>query len=528
MIFKKSLPILFLLNCCIAFAQSTTSINAIPGQIKNWYDPSIFDVIKPSNSLDIGQIIAAMPANSWKDLPNTMMKDVCPLPYNGYACAAVIGAWGGGAFDAKRDRMLIWGGGHADSWYNNLFAFDLPTMTWSRLTEMPAGVDGQTYPAHWYDIRPETCGFMPVSTMTVPGNVMSGNYIDESKCFVAPIVSQLDFQQPRSAHTYGELFVDPIGDRFCSLSSSNWPSAQSESHVVHCFNFQTGLWSRAADRPVNVGAGRGNTAVDAQGNMWTMAGGGGYLGKYNTTNNTWSSYGYVNYESIGGTDIDRKRNYIYTIQHVYGAPDSTHYNLRRWDLNDVNSLNASKTYTDFPTTGDIPTVGDIGGEPGFVYADAYDTFFAWGGGRNVYSLDPVAKVWKRLTATGDDPGAQQLNGTYGRFRYSATYGVFILVNSTTSDVYIYKPTGSKPSGIYTRHDQTQITVSPNPVKNILNISGHDRESVISIYDVTGKLMLQLTAKEEMMNINTDFLPSGFYVINISTSNNTIMKNFIKE
>ncbi len=166
--------------------------------------------------------------------------------------------------------MLVFGGGHTDSWYNNIFVFDLSTLKWSRVTEMPTGVTGNTYPSHWYDFRPETCGFMPKNTMTVTPDIVNGNYFFPNKCFVEPIVSQLDYQQPRSAHTYGELFMDTTNDRFCSVASSYWPSGQAGSQVVHCYNFQTGLWSRAADRPQNVGAGRGNTAIDATGNIWSI------------------------------------------------------------------------------------------------------------------------------------------------------------------------------------------------------------------------------------------------------------------
>ncbi len=122
--------------------------------------------------------------------------------------------------------------------------------------------------------------------------------------------------------------------------------------------------------------------------------------------------------------------------------------MRRWNLNDESSLRASKTYTNIITTGDIPTLADVGGRPGFVYADAYDRFFLWGNNLTVFVLDPNTMIWTRLNGTGDNPGIGLINGTYGRFRYSPTYGVFVLVNSTTSNVHIYKPSldiGTPPS-----------------------------------------------------------------------------------
>jgi hypothetical protein len=362
-----------------------------------------------------------MPANSWKALPGTQMKDACPQPFDSYACGSVIAAWGGGAFDEKRDRMVIFGGGHSDSWYNNLFSFDLVAMKWSRLTEMPAGA-ASTPPPGWADMRTETCGYYPKGALSLPSSVMKGNYVDPAKCFVEPVLSQLDLQQPRSAHTYGMFFVDRVRDRYCSTAHAYYPSAQTESAAVPCFDLKTGLWTRMADRPAGVGN-FGQTALDANGHVWALAGEAGGFGEYDPNADAWKIHGFNNYDAGGSSDVDRKRNQLYTL--VNGNL------VRRWNLASPAS------YTDVATSGDVPT--NLSDRPGFVYADAKDRFFAWGSGRTVYTLDPATGGWKRFTATGDDPGAKQANGTYGRFRYVPSRGVFVLVNDVTQNVFIYKP-----------------------------------------------------------------------------------------
>ena len=81
----------------------------------------------------------------------------------------------------------------------------------------------------------------------------------------------------------------------------------------------------------------------------------------------------------------------------------------------------------------------MGGRPGVVYADARDRFYVWGGNRDVYSFEPATQAWTHFAASGDDPGAQVANGTYGRFRYSPSRDVFVLVNDSRTDVLIYKP-----------------------------------------------------------------------------------------
>ena len=164
-----------------------------------------------------------------------------------------------------------------------------------------------------------------------------------------------------------------------------------------------------------------------------MAGEGGSIGEYDPVANTWKAYGYNNYDAGGGTDIDRNRNHLYVLFPKAGAG----YAVRRWDLNSPSSLNASQTYTEISTSGDMPA--GLGSRPGFVYADGRDQFFAWGGGRDIYTWDPATAIWKHHVATGDDPGIQQQLGTYGRFRYSPARKVFVLVNDTTQNVFIYKP-----------------------------------------------------------------------------------------
>lgn len=390
-----------------------------------------FDSATAVGSIDA--IVAAMPANSWKALPSTMMKDVCPAPYNSYACSSVITAWSGGAYDESRDRMIVYGGGHADSWYNNVFAFDLAEMKWKRLTEMSGGATGSTPGIAWTDKRVETCGFYPKGALSLPDTVMSGEYVAYDKCFVEPVVSQLDLQQPRSSHTYGGVFVDRTNDRYCYIgTAAYYPSGQSSSPVAVCYSPTTGLWSRMADKPTGVG-GRGQTALDAAGRLWTVAGEQGKIAEYDPATNTWKTYGLNNYDAGGGMDIDRKRSHMYVL---FQKADGT-YATRRWNIGLPTTLTANPTYLDIPTTGAAPV--NIGSRPGFAYVDSRDQFFAWGGGRDVYAFNPATAVWTKLAAVGDDPGIQQRWGTYGRFRYSPSKGVFVLVNDVNQNVFLYKP-----------------------------------------------------------------------------------------
>ena len=382
----------------------------------------------------VDAIIAAMPANSWKALPSTQMKDACPPPYDYWNCEAIISAWSGAGYDDKRDRMFVYGGGHSDSWFNNMFAFDLATMRWSRLNEMAAGATGVMPGPGWYDMRFESCGFYPKGVSTVPDSVMKGNYIDPLKCATEPVLSLLDFQQPRSSHTYGMVVYDRLNDKYCYVGGGYYPSAQTSSQVTVCLDPVSRVWSRVADRPETVD-GRGQAAPDRAGNIWYLTDAGGSISKFNPTANTWNRYGAINYDAGGGADIDRLRGFYYSLAPLAGGKHS----LRRWDLASPGTYGLRNAPVEVQTTGDLPT--DLGNRPGFVYTDDKDRFVAWGGGRDVYMFNPNTSQWTRQAATGDDPGAQKVQGTYGRFRYSATRKVFVLVNSTIQNVFIYKPPG---------------------------------------------------------------------------------------
>ena len=407
-------------------AQSTCDVT-----LKDSVTVTVSFINQTDAKASVDEIIAAMPPNSWKALPFTQMKDVCPLPYDRYACENVMAAWSGGAYDQKRDRMIVYGGGHADSWYNNIFAFDLPTMQWYRLSEMSTGT-GSEPGLGWRDIRVESCGFYPKGEISLPSSVMKGAYVDGDMCDTHIVASQLDYQQPRSSHTYGKVFVDRLNDRYCYMGGSYYPSAQTSSTRVVCFDPVARSWSRAADQPTNVG-GSGQTAEDRLGRIWYLTNTSGPIARFDPSANAWSTFGGVHGDAGGGADIDRSRGHYYALAPV----DDGKSVLRKWDLAQPGAGSVRVRPTE--VTDAIDTPSGLGTRPGFVYADDKDRFYAWGGGRDIHVFDPTSQRWTRHQATGDDPGDQQRWGTFGRFRYSAARKVFVLTNRTTQNVFIYKP-----------------------------------------------------------------------------------------
>src|SRR5215813_3860598 len=88
----------------------------------------------------------------WYRIPSTDLQSQCP-PNNfnnsGYdffdLCRGVTQAWNSAAFDTKRNRLIVWGGGHADYSGNEMYALDLNSLTMQRLNDpgLPVVTSGQ-------------------------------------------------------------------------------------------------------------------------------------------------------------------------------------------------------------------------------------------------------------------------------------------------------------------------------------------------------------------------------------------------
>jgi ferric-dicitrate binding protein FerR (iron transport regulator) len=86
-------------------------------------------------------VALALKRGSWLSVPGTDMARVAadrekfPRVQGNMGAGAVIGAWSGAAFDRKRSRLVLWGGGYSDYFGNELYAFSTETLAWERLTD---------------------------------------------------------------------------------------------------------------------------------------------------------------------------------------------------------------------------------------------------------------------------------------------------------------------------------------------------------------------------------------------------------
>jgi hypothetical protein len=396
--------------------------------------------------------------HTWYEIPNSHMSTVDPCPNKGCSYsgsggqAMVIGAWSGGAFDTKRDRLIVWGGGHSDYAGNEVYTFDLATQTWRRESE-PA--------------------------LDVSGGSGTGEYA---------MVNGLP--QPRGRHTYEFIEYMASIDRFCSFGfASPYPDGGQGGSRTHCFDFDLKKWERKAV-PAGWGLGALSAYDPVTGHGWVKGtdshsflcefmGDSGAAG-------TWvkrsSDSGDFFYKYALTMDIDPVARKLVAV----GGGEVWY-----WDISNTGKVTQTLT----TTTGATGLVG--ANDPGFAYDPVTGKILGWSSGQTVYSLDVPSKTWTSVSASGANPGSPNSNGTYGRFRYSSSKNVFVVVNSASANVFIYKHTAgsSLEEARSIQVNGAVLSAMPNPfypsTKLGFKLDGNAHKVCLKIYDISGRLVKEV-------------------------------------
>ncbi|HQI70419.1 MAG TPA: T9SS type A sorting domain-containing protein, partial [Bacteroidales bacterium] len=61
----------------------------------------------------------------------------------------------------------------------------------------------------------------------------------------------------------------------------------------------------------------------------------------------------------------------------------------------------------------------------------------------------------------------------------------------------------------------------------VDCSNHE-SAILSLFNITGKLMLQKIIPEDKTTLDISTLPQGMYMITISNTRQTVIKKFFKE
>jgi len=305
-------------------------------------------------------------------------------------CANITAAWNGGTFDTKRNRLIVWGGGHADYSGNEFYAASLDTLKMERLNNPSTGL-------------PMTCpstGLMPDGT-------------------------------PNSRHSYGHLAYIAHADKMFMFGGAGAPCGWLQNDTW-TFDFSTLKWTKQSPKGDIPDANYGFAAAYDPNTKKVYMHGVSQLYSYTLETDTYDSISDAGFTSnyISAT-IDTKRHLFVVVGDGF---------VLAYDI----SSGGNTTRQTWTTTGATAIVGK--GYPGVAYDSINDRIVAWSGGDTVYSLNPDTKVWTSSTYSGG-PGSAMSNGTFGRFQYSQAANAFVVVNSVDQNTFVLKTStaaGSAP------------------------------------------------------------------------------------
>jgi hypothetical protein len=340
--------------------------------------PALFDKVKSA------------PAGTWIEVPKSALMSVAPKPdqfpktWSVCGPSSVVMAWCGAAFDSKRDRLVIWGGGHADYHGNELYAFDVKKMAWERLT------DPFPNPANDREVNADGT--------------------------------------PNSRHTYGGLAYIAHADRFFGLGGSLAGKGFAKCDRTWTFDFDANKWEdRQPGGKLPGGGFCLGCAYDPLSKKLFFGSEHKGLFAYDYDKNNWDKLDDQPVDGMGFA-VDTKRKLLIGV------------GRGRLVLYDIGPTNFKQQNLKIPGGEDIVIAGNAAGLDYDPVSDRMAGWASWAPDK-VYTLDLDAKTWE-LKQPGGGPklSPSARNGVFGRWRYVPSIAAFIAVSDANANVFFYKHT----------------------------------------------------------------------------------------
>ncbi|NND60256.1 MAG: hypothetical protein HKN49_08310, partial [Gammaproteobacteria bacterium] len=351
--------------------------------------------------------IDSLPPGFWYEVPDSKIADVDPeddpdanpnwpgiAPWAGVeGQPGVINDWSSAAWDESRGWLMLWGGGHSGYAGNEVYAFDIETLAWTRLTN-------------------------PSIDVSVTGTTL---YTDG---------------QPRARETYNYLEYLPALDRMVSFGGGNLYPCCNVTTELAAFNPDTLTWDTTTLAPHTgsqffmFGA---TVSLDPQtGLVWLTQPGNTKMRSYNPQTNSWT--GHVTFDTL------QYRNAIIDPVMRYLLITGLHGNLYSYNLDTPGQPPVLRNTTGATSIQNIQF-------PGLTWDSTEERVLGWSSGGAIHALDTKTWEWSLIEpdpANTVVPTAPNGNGTHGRFRYVASKHAVILVNRVTDNVFIFKLPNGDP------------------------------------------------------------------------------------
>lgn len=335
-------------------------------------------------------VVRRMAPNSWLAVPDTKMAAVVPTmeSIRGQSGPrSVVVSWSGGALDPKRSRLLIWGGGFTSYHGNELYAFNVETLTWERLTEPnPTPALGKQVNADGTPVGRATYNGLAWLTHADRLFALGGDLA--RKGTEAMSLADITWSFDPETRTWADR--KPSG-------------ARPPTYVLNLCAYDPEtrkLWWVESNGDV-----RGLFSYDYDANVWTK----------HTTEETFGRF---------TATIDTRRGLLVMV----GEGQIVVYPVR----------GPKVVRQTWKTTGGDRFIAKS--SPGLDYDPVADRIVGWGGGA-VFALDPETRAWTTVDAPGAPAATtngQYETGTYGRWRYVPAFDAFVLVTSVDEDVHFFK------------------------------------------------------------------------------------------
>jgi hypothetical protein len=374
---------------------------AAPAQAAAEPEPPPEPVAPPPAALaEVVAIVKAMKPGEFRAVSKNTLESVKPnLQCGGTGIFAVMNAWGGGTFDTKRHRLMITGGGHADYCGNEVYVFDLATLSWIRETD-PAKVEKDEALTAANPNMPH--GFWKIT--------------DGS-------------ESPLSFHSYDVLQYLPNVDRMFAWPQASWMSGWSYDSFAYLYDSNGKRWKRGAKAP---------TATVSSGcDYWARNGevicssSGGVIG-YKPETNAWRVISNGDDAAAGRTAvIDPGRALFVQLgrQNPYnpGVAPLVYYDLKQ----------GAPRRTIPNVTGNTDFIAMSLGS-GIAWHPPTKRFAIWAGANEVWAVDQNWNSVRYEAPTGPRPPTWYHPGIYGKWQYVPSLDIFIGARSTKEPVWLYK------------------------------------------------------------------------------------------
>ncbi len=425
----------------------------------------------------------------WTPLANTILQNVCASqsPGGNIGCEGVVYAWSSAVADTARNRLIIWGGGHADYLGNEVYAlYPFAGQTLPGTTTVNA--NGVVCTSN---TSPAICRLnnytLPNNNACYPNWSSSGCLGTYTETIGGSSSTQGAPNAPNSRHTYNGLVYDSAADILLSFGgfpsvSSGWSGAIWALNLSGLASNPNGANWTQMDLTATVAGANGNPAnppsvyklgamgsnppiavYDPSGDIFYLMTSSGYIWsyKYSTNAITFLARGNGAVASGSTAVLYPPTKTIYFIgddnegTEPVGTPGTPHI----FQMSYASGSNWTPTEITSSTTGCSNLAGHM--MPGLTYDSATQKIVGWPDFGNIaYVFDPSTNTCTATsfggadgnvsscgagTSQSDCPRDGSSTGTYGRFQYFPSQNQFVLLNSSGTVGYTMSLAGASSS-----------------------------------------------------------------------------------